>query len=299
VPGVLALLFLAAATPEQRAIDYLAGEVPRWQQENHCYSCHNNGDGARALFAAMRRGYAVPATVLAGTADWLQHPDRWDNHQGAPGFSSPKLAHVQFAAALAEARLPGREALLAAAESLLAFQDADGSWRIDTGGMPGAPATYGLALATYMARQTLENAGAERFRAPIERANRWFEAAAPGNILDAAAMLLAMPRSKTVRDRCLGMVLNAQTSDGGWGPQRNTPPEDFDTAIVLLALNAMPDTHQAAKASARSRQFLISRQLPSGGWMETTRPSGQQSYAEHISTTSWVLYALLMTDAKR
>jgi len=34
-----------------------------------------------------------------------------------------------------------------------------------------------------------------------------------------------------------------------------------------------------------------------GGWPETTRPSGSQSYAERISTTGWVVYALLETAA--
>jgi hypothetical protein len=299
VIAVVALFLLAAATPEQRAVDYLAGEIPRWQRENRCYSCHNNGDAARALFAAQRLGYAMPKAALDDTTEWLVHSAQWDNHQGTPGFSSPKLAHIQFAAALAEARLSNRQPLLAAAESLLAFQAADGSWSVDTGGMPGAPATYGITLATYLARRTLEIADAKRFAPAIARANLWFQAAAPENTLDAAAILLAMPRSEAIRSRWLELVLNAQTSDGGWGPQVHMPAEDFDTAGVLLALSAVGEPGRSAKALARGRAFLVSQQLPSGGWTETTRPSGQQSYAEHISTSSWALYALLMTDTKR
>src|SRR4051794_38197216 len=42
------------ATPEARAIHYLAREVPAWNREHHCFSCHNNGDAARALYAATR-----------------------------------------------------------------------------------------------------------------------------------------------------------------------------------------------------------------------------------------------------
>src|SRR6185436_8271216 len=53
------VLWLAAASPEQRAADYLAREVAAWERDNHCYSCHNNGDGARALFAARRAGLTV------------------------------------------------------------------------------------------------------------------------------------------------------------------------------------------------------------------------------------------------
>ena len=56
------------------AADYLAQEVPQWARENHCYSCHNNGDAARALYAASRRGYKVPADALADTTAWLHLP---------------------------------------------------------------------------------------------------------------------------------------------------------------------------------------------------------------------------------
>ena len=43
----------AGAEPERRAVAYLARETPRWYAGNHCFSCHNNGDGARALFLAV------------------------------------------------------------------------------------------------------------------------------------------------------------------------------------------------------------------------------------------------------
>src|SRR4051794_31423469 len=153
------LLWLAAATPEQRAVDYLAVETPKWAKENHCYSCHNNGDAARALFSAMRHGYTVPRPAIADTIGWLRQPAQWSEAHGAPGVTNVKLANVQFAAALLDGKLEDRRALTAAAQALAALQDADGSWRVDAGSLPGAPATYGSALATYMARRVLEAAG--------------------------------------------------------------------------------------------------------------------------------------------
>jgi len=48
-----------AGSPEARAVAYLTAEVPRWRREHPCYSCHNNGDAARALIAAGRRGHQV------------------------------------------------------------------------------------------------------------------------------------------------------------------------------------------------------------------------------------------------
>src|SRR5437764_15337502 len=193
----------------QAALTFLSREVPRWATENHCYSCHNNGDAARALYLARARGYTVPEEALRGTTEFLKAPAKWDEIHGAPAASDRKLGRVQFSAALAEASrtnvVRDRDALLAAAESLTRMQDADGTWRIDTGGLPGAPATYGTALATYLSRATLTTAaeGAEvsaaqvtgraEIASAIVRATRWLASAKPASTLDAAALLLAEP----------------------------------------------------------------------------------------------------------
>jgi hypothetical protein len=283
---MLAELFL------QTALTFLSREVPRWPQENHCYSCHNNGDAARALYSAQRRGYPVPDAALADTTAWLMAPAKWDEIHGAPAASDKKLARIQFGAALAEAYHSGAirddGALRAAAESLVKLQDADGSWHVDTGGLPGAPATYGTALATYMTRRTLVVAGRLQYAEPIGRATLWLEAAKPASVVDAAALLLASPG----RSDCRKFLKDAQTSDGGWGAQPKMPAEAFDTAMVLLALES------PATAVARGRAWLLKMQDKDGGWPETTRPSGGHSYAERISTTGWVVYTLLEMERR-
>ena len=138
---MLAELFL------QTALTFLWREVPRWHQDNHCYSCHNNGDAARALYLARARGYRVPAEALTDTTAWLLAPEKWDEIHGAPAASDKKLGRIQFAAALAEACRTGAirdtGALRSAARALAAMQDSDGSWRVDTGGLPGASAYFG------------------------------------------------------------------------------------------------------------------------------------------------------------
>jgi hypothetical protein len=50
-----------------------------------------------------------------------------------------------------------------------------------------------------------------------------------------------------------------------------------------------------ARIIAEGRRYLIRTQLTEGGWTETTRPSGNQSYAQHISTSGWAALALLKT----
>ena len=74
---LVSALAICAQTPEHRAIDYLTVEVPRWSRENGCFSCHNNGDAARALFAARDRGMKVPREALADTLGWLSRPAAW------------------------------------------------------------------------------------------------------------------------------------------------------------------------------------------------------------------------------
>jgi hypothetical protein len=161
--------------------------------------------------------------------------------------------------------------------ALVPLQDADGSWRVDSGGLAGAPVTYGRALATYTARRVL---GAARLRKPAAKASEWLRRASCDNVVDAAAIRLAVPS----RRDCVELLLRSRSADGGWG-------EVFDTAMAVLALEASGDTD----AATRGRAFLIRMQQPAGGWPETTRPPGGASYAEHISTTAWALEALLET----
>lgn len=40
------------AAAEAKAVEFLKREVPAWARDNGCFSCHNNGDAARTLYAA-------------------------------------------------------------------------------------------------------------------------------------------------------------------------------------------------------------------------------------------------------
>ena len=73
------------------------------------------------------------------------------------------------------------------------------------------------------------------------------------------------------RTTALEFLKNGQGPDGGWGPYPTVPAEPFDTAIAI-----------------------VRQQEPDGGWVETTRPSGQD-YAQRISTSAWALLALFET----
>ena len=282
----------AASSPEDRAIGYLAREVPRWSKENGCFSCHNNGDGARALYTAERLGYEVPKAALADSSEWLKHPSKWDSNRGNPAFSDKKLARIQFAAALAAMTPTPGVPLGEASASLLPYQEADGSWQVDAGAALGSPVTYGAVLATATSRMTLSAARETRFAGAVAKADEWLAARKPLSVMEAAALLLGGP----AREDCSRLLLAAQNSDGGWGPQPHAPTEVFDTSLALLALVR---TNTGSVAINRGRDYLIRAQLPAGGWIETTRPSGANSYAQHISTCGWATLALLATHPKR
>lgn len=278
-------------TAAERGIRYLSREVPAWSVENQCFSCHNNGDGARALYVAKKLGYPVPDAALRGTTEWLSNPTQWKDTRTDPAFSDKNLAVIQFAAALREMG-NSSGSLRRAAGMLAEIQQPDGSWRIEGESTAGSPVTYGTALATALSLQVLERAGGARFERPITRAKQWLTEHKPASILDSAAILIAGPERRAL----LEDIINARNSDGGWGPQRYAPSEPFDTAAVLLALRA---SGGSAEMIAEGRAFLDRTQLPSGGWPETTRPPGAQSYAQHVSTSAWATLALLLTDPER
>jgi hypothetical protein len=140
----------------------------------------------------------------------------------------------------------------------------------------------------------------------IARADRWLRTFELSTVPDAAAILLGLERAtdegaRSQRARALVVLRRGQSPDGGWGPYTSSPPEPFDTAVAVLALSAIDDAtadraypgNRRRVAIARGRQLLIGRQLPDGSWPETTRPAGQESYAQRISTAGWATLALL------
>jgi hypothetical protein len=295
------------AAPEERAIGYLAREGPNWSVKNKCYSCHNNGDAARALYLAKRLNLPIPARALDDTSRWLARPADWA-HNGGEGPSDDKvLSRIQFAAALAdglEARqIVDSDALIKAAPLVAEQQEKDGHWQIGAGDGVGSPTTLGNCLATVFARRTLHAADPKRHRDAIAAADRWIRRFAAKNVLDAAALLWCLADADDAdaaaqRKKCLVLIRKGESKDGGWGPYVNSAPEVFDTAVVVLALTNQKDHKDHADQIRRGRAYLLTGQQEDGSWRETTRPAGGESYAQRVSTTAWATQALLATRPK-
>ncbi|MCF7765592.1 MAG: hypothetical protein K9N62_18125 [Verrucomicrobia bacterium] len=289
-----------------RAVSFLSVEVGIWRKENGCYSCHNHGDAARALYAARLKGIPLVDGWIEETSDWLLHPERWDDNPGDPGFSDRTLARVQFGAAALARFQGGREgaetALKKAAELVAECQSAGGEWRLEGSQSIGSPTAYGDILMTHMALETVRGAvgigHGNELNPVVIRAGEWLRRVPVRTVLDAASLLLALAgqtdsESLSRKELALAIIRKGQAGSGGWGPHVTAPPEVFDTALVVLALQKVPLDAGLRDRIWRAVGFLMARQEPDGGWVETTRPSGNQSYAQRMSTSGWATLALL------
>ncbi|MDA7977494.1 MAG: hypothetical protein MPJ50_01835 [Pirellulales bacterium] len=336
----------------EHGIAFLSNEVPAWADKHNCYSCHNNGNAAQALYRAKSLGHDVPQESLADTTRWLLQPDEWKNNGGDPAFADETLANIQFAAALVTAienkmltqppadhpkntkadRLRTGEktdrataALRKAAELIAADQQPTGFWRIGGDKQIGAPATLGNMLATREALRALRLAEDDRFANHISKAESWLVAERPRTVFDASAQILALAdirdsgKSKadkgpdssdsaieyttTKQDEMLSaaaqhaliVVRKGQSLDGGFGPYVTSMPEPFDTSIAMLALMRWGENEDHGRIG-KAQKFLLSEQYAEGDWPETTRPAGNQSYAQRLSTAGWAVLALLETE---
>jgi len=283
-----------------KGVAFLRTELPKFR----------NGDATRALLEAGARGYDLGPS-LEDTLTFLKQPAQWDQHKAPSGVGDNRLLRLQFASALAVAERHGKAAstdLDAAAKLLVADQSADGSWALDQSQSLGSPATYGAILATWSARTSLIASGMQPDNFTIVQADRWLRGLTVEHAYDASALLLALDLTGDVmadglRRTALSIVRTGQTENGGWGPEAAAPPQVFDTAIAVLALSALNVEPRIARSTyrpeellaaiAKGKAFIESQQRPDGSWPETTRPAGQDSYAQRISTTGWALLALL------
>ncbi len=253
--------------------------------------------------------------ALKDTLTWLADPGRWETNGGGEGGADDKqLARIQFAhattAAFAAALVP-KAAVDSAAAIVAADQQPDGSWRLDSSDSLGSPATYGTALATVFARRTLAASRLPAFDERIARAERWLGRAEVSNVPDAAAILIGICRLfRHARTGQLARGAGAVEEGPGTRRRLGAVPHfsgrairyrDRDARAARIdapGVTGRADVHtrlRSTDAIANGRAYLIRQQLADGTWNETTRPPGQTSYAQRVSTTAWVLLALLET----
>ncbi len=289
--------------PEAKAVAFLCREVPRWSRENHCYSCHNNGDAAQALYQAARsrlpgcRAMSWP-TRRAGSNSRAAGSTTAARARSATSGWPGWFSRARSSTAVSTGAIKDRSFLLEARQRLAADQAADGSWPLEgedtdsarrrptasrwprwSRGRPcSRPTASAIAPPSTVPTAGFSAARSRRHRCRRWRSWRWSRSLPAAN----------HPRRKLSLD----LLRRAQTDDGGWGPRPGSPPEPFDTALALLALAHCGDRSRCGRPwCARGRAFLVAQQRDDGSWIETTRPAGNVSYAQRISTAGWATRA--------
>lgn len=299
----------APGSPEAKAVTYLAQQAAGWKGKQGCASCHHNGDAARALLMAAHRGHDV-GEALADTRVFLQNPAGWAANKGHGDDEG--LMRLQFAAALAvagEQDLNPAPALVQAAKVILTDQLPDGSWAPDASDPPNSPLTWGMPVATWMARTTLIAAGREPDDFAVAQTDRFLRTVEATTVPDAAGVILGLGVTSDVmadrqRAKYLNLLRFAQRDSGGWGAQPNAETATvFDTALVVLALQQLETDPRLARSTYRveelkaaiekGRAYLVGQQQADGSWPETMRGGATTSLAQRVSTTAWALMALL------
>ncbi len=184
------------ATAEERAVAFLTREVPRWTRENHCVSCHNNGDAARALYEASRAGFAVPPEVLADTTAWLARPDGWNRDGGKGGVSDKRLRGSRSPLPSRRRRAPDGCAIarhfgmLQPSSPVIRPTTAHGGWRASR--HPDRPRRTASRWRLSWHARRLDAADPSRFRAAIRRADGWLLCCEPVTVADASVALMVI-----------------------------------------------------------------------------------------------------------
>jgi hypothetical protein len=300
--AAIATVHARADEPIKKAQAYLAIEVPQWPRENRCFSCHNNGDAARALY----RTNGPHSQHLETTTRWLEDPAKWDSKRDDGPSSDKKLARIQFSLALVSAIEGGaskhRGALKIAADLVVSDLNRDGSAPLIDGGTIGSPATYGPRFGTALVVKILRSADAIKYANLIKKAESYVRSKPIENLLDAVSVLMVEADPPQVLSPkavvALQYLREAQTKSGGWGPYRAVPTEPFDTAVALLVLQRFREDLRVVAAIRSGRNALIAMQLEDGSFPPTTRPPGGESYAQKLSTTGWATLALIETEQR-
>lgn len=300
-------------TAIDNAVRYLSKASLTWPSENHCFSCHNNGDAVRVLAQVAPDELKRQENDWQAVYQWLVQPTQWETAKTEEASLSPILAPIQFGSALvalSTAKLLNLspEAINDTAQLIVQSQDPTGFWAVEAPQHLGSPGTFGNPLATTIAVRILQSLAPNKAAKSIERAKQWANTRQARANLDLAAGILLLTTDKLstdagVRDQqrveiWTQKLINNQTSQGGWGPYPNRFPEIFDTALALLALCEAPRHFVPSSVLERGQRFLLTEQESAGGWPETTRPSGGTSYAQHISTSAWALEAVAATQQR-
>ena len=282
----------------QRGLDWLQQAAPVWARESNCFGCHVQSQVLMGQAVAQKHAYRVNMRSILKLDEHIREnkQDAWlsESHSAAV-FGAMGLAYAAEATGGA-----GQDAILEAADQLLARQDKDGSMPVDHVEPPIVQGRFmTTANAIVAAAWAATHARDPKYGQFVARGAAWLAAADPKTTQDKAFKIIGLmhhgtPDQKRTAWSVVETVVAEQQKDGGWKESAGVAGSNaIATGQVLYAFKqAGVSIH--APMFRRGVDYLLALQVndssaDNGVWHPSNTVSKRQSAFAH---TMWAVIGL-------
>lgn len=273
-------------TSVRRSLALLESSSTEAAAKGGCASCHHHNITDIAATIARDKGIAMDEKAAANrrslTRTRFFAPANYVERVDMGG--TPDVEIYALAALGAAGDEPDRN-MDAAVAGILAYQRADGSWRL--GGIARPPIEDGDIFRTALAMNVLKTYGPPGRAAEVSRrmaaGRRWLERATASTTEDRNMQLIGLEcagaSGETLR-RLAKTILSSQREDGGWAQNQFLSSDAYATGQTLVTLVKAGMLKPSDAAYRRAANYLLSTQHGDGSWHVRSRSPKFQPYFE-------------------
>ncbi|HET9467344.1 MAG TPA: ankyrin repeat domain-containing protein [Vicinamibacterales bacterium] len=273
-------------TAVRRSLALLEKSSTEAATKGGCASCHHQNITDIAASVAREKGIATDEKAAANRraftrtrffmpANYVERVDMG----GTPDVEIYALAALGAAGEEPDANI---DAVVA---GILAYQRADGAWRI--GGIARPPIEDGDIFRTALAISVLKTYAPPARAAEVARrtaaASRWLERATAKTAEDRNMQLLGLQCAGASNRTLRGLaktILSAQRADGGWSQTEFLSSDAYATGQTLVTLVKTGMLQPGDPAYQRAVTYLLSTQHADGSWFVRSRSPKFQPFFE-------------------
>ena len=273
-------------TAVRRSLALLEKSSTEAAAKGGCASCHHHNITDITAAIAREKGIATDEKAAANRRAFTRtrffmpanYVERIDMG-GTPDVEIYALAALGAAGEKPDSNID------AALAGILAYQRADGFWRL--GGIARPPIEDGDVFRTALAVSVLKTYAPPALAAQAARrtaaAGRWLEQATATTAEDRNMQLLGLQCAGaddgTLR-RFAKTILSAQRADGGWSQTAFLSSDAYATGQTLVMLAKTGMLQPADPAYQRAVRYLLSTQHADGSWFVRSRSPKFQPFFE-------------------
>ncbi|MBT7924666.1 MAG: terpene cyclase/mutase family protein [Opitutae bacterium] len=265
-----------------RAVSLIEKSAATYVDKRECFSCHHQALAMMAMSRAKLSGIELQPDSLSTQVQFSleyfgDRRKRLLKGEGVPGGAY----NAGYAlTGLAATGTPKNEVTKALVQYLLKTEHKDGGWRIRTHRPPLEDSHF---TATALAIKGIaEFAKPADKTEPTKRALAWLKKTSPKSTEDHAFKVLGLHWGEATieKQKAAEVLLELQSTDGGWSQTKDMKSDAYATGLALSALR------QSGALTANSPQYksgvkwLLDHQEPDGSWRVKTRSKPIQKYFE-------------------